>query len=77
MKVKVYKTNDCPWCKKVINYLEKKGCEIEQLNCSENEEHRKDLIDKSKQTSVPVLDIDGTIILGFDKKLIDEKLGDI
>lgn len=77
MKVKVYKTNDCPWCKKVINYLEKKGCEIEQLNCSENEDYRKELIDKSKQTSVPVLDIDGTIILGFDKKLIDEKLGDI
>lgn len=74
MKVKVYKTNDCPWCKKVITYLERKGCEIEQLNCSENEEYRKELIEKTKQTSVPVIDIEGEIILGFDRKAIDSKL---
>lgn len=72
MKVKVYKTNGCPWCEKAIKYLKNNEVEIEILNCSENEEYKKELIAKTHQNSVPVIEINNEIIIGFDKKKIDE-----
>lgn len=74
MTVKLYKTTNCPWCVKVATYLEKKGVQFEPLNCSENEEYKQELVNKSHQTSVPVLDIDGQIIIGFDRPRIDAAL---
>lgn len=74
MKVKLYKTENCPWCVKVLGYLEKKGAEIEIVNCTNNEENRKELIEVSRQTSVPVSVINGKVIIGFDRKAIDEAL---
>lgn len=74
MIIKLYKTNNCPWCMKVAAYLEKKGVSFESLNCSENEEFKKELVEKTRQVSVPVIDIDGKIIIGFDRRKIDEAL---
>lgn len=71
-KIKLYKTTDCPWCRKVLAYLkQKENVEIEELNCSENEEYKNELLEKTKQLSVPVLDIEGKIVYGFDKRAID------
>lgn len=75
MNIKLYTTTDCPWCKKVEAYLNKKGVQFEKCNCTEHPEYKEELIAKSKQVGVPVLDIDGTIIIGFDRQAIDEKLG--
>lgn len=72
--IKVYSTDDCPWCVKVKRYLTSKGAEIEEINVTGNEQLRAELIEKSKQTGVPVIDIDGTIIIGFDKKAIDKAI---
>lgn len=74
MKVKVYKTNGCPWCEKVIRYLESKGIDIDICNCSESEDFRKELVEKTKQNSVPVIEINGQIVFGFDKHAIDTAL---
>ncbi|GKX68766.1 glutaredoxin family protein [Inconstantimicrobium mannanitabidum] len=72
--VKVYSTNSCPWCVKAKNYLSSKGVDFEDLNVQENMEAREEMVSKSKQMGVPVLDIDGTIIVGFDKPEIDKAL---
>lgn len=72
--VKVYSTNSCPWCVKAKNYLSSKGVNFEDLNVQENMEAREEMVSKSKQMGVPVLDIDGTIIVGFDKPEIDKAL---
>lgn len=77
MKVKIYKTNGCPWCEKAIKYLETKGVKLEIKNCSENEEYKKELIEKTKQTSVPVIMIEDVTIIGFDKKMIDTALTEV
>lgn len=74
-KVKVFSTTMCPWCVKVKQYLEEKKIEFEDVNVQENQEAAKEMVEKSGQTGVPVLDIDGTIIVGFDKEKIDELLG--
>ncbi|MDV4152253.1 glutaredoxin family protein [Clostridium sp. AL.422] len=72
--VKVYSTNSCPWCVKAKNYLQSVGVAFEELNVQEDMVARDEMINKSKQMGVPVLDIDGTVIVGFDKNAIDKAL---
>ena len=72
--VKVYTTDSCPWCVKVKNYLKSKNVVFEEVNVAEDMIAREEMLKKSKQMGVPVLDIDGTIIIGFDKPTIDTAL---
>ncbi len=72
--VKVYSTNSCPWCVKAKNYLKSVGVSFEELNVQEDMVARDEMINKSKQMGVPVLDINGTVIVGFDKNAIDKAL---
>ena len=72
--VKVYSTNSCPWCVKAKNYLKSVNIEFEDLNVQEDMTARDEMISKLKQMGVPVLDINGTIIVGFDKNAIDSAL---
>lgn len=72
--VKVYSTNSCPWCVKAKNYLSSINVEFEEVNVQENMEAREEMVSKSKQMGVPVLDVNGTIIVGFDKNAIDTAL---
>lgn len=72
--VKVYTTNSCPWCVKAKNYLKSKNISFEELNVGEDMIAREEMLKKSKQMGVPVLDINGTVIIGFDKPAIDTAL---
>ena len=73
-KVKVYGTPSCPWCHKVMDFLKEKKVEFEDINVAENEAARKDMVEKSGQMGVPVIDIDGKIIVGFDEAAIKKEL---
>lgn len=72
--VKVYTTNSCPWCVKAKNYLKSKNIAFEEFNVGEDMNAREEMLKKSKQMGVPVLDINGTVIVGFDKPAIDTAL---
>lgn len=72
--VKVYTTNTCPWCDKVKNYLKGKEVSFEELNVQDNMSAREEMVSKSKQMGVPVLDINGDIIIGFDRNAIENAL---
>lgn len=72
--VKVYSTDSCPWCDKAKKYLKSLDISFEEFNVNEDMEAREEMINKSNQMGVPVLDINGTIIIGFDKPAIDEAL---
>ncbi|MGL5380174.1 glutaredoxin domain-containing protein [Clostridium sp.] len=72
--IKVYSTDACPWCVKAKNYLKSKDVVFEEVNVQDDMEARQEMVDKSKQMGVPVLDVNGTIIIGFDKKAIDTAL---
>jgi len=74
-KIKVYSTPTCPWCTRAKDFLIKKGVKYEDLDVSSNHEAQHELIEKSGQMGVPVLDIDGTIIVGFDQNAITRALG--
>jgi len=73
--VKVYTTESCPFCVTLKDFLKNNNVEFESFNVAEDLEARKEMIEKSGQMGVPVMDIDGQIIVGFDKRKIVELLG--
>jgi len=56
-------------------YLREKGIEFEEIDVSKDEKVAMEMIQKSGQMGVPVIEIDGQIVVGFDKEKIDELLG--
>lgn len=68
--VKVYSTPSCAYCVTLKNFLKEKGIEFESIDVSENEKDLQEMIDKSGQMGVPVIDIDGQIVVGFNKEKI-------
>ena len=74
MSVKVYSTTSCPWCTVAKNYLASKDVKYEDVDVNRNREAAMEMIKKSGQRGVPVLDINGDIIIGFDQTAIDNAL---
>lgn len=73
--VKVYSTPTCPYCITVKEYLKGNNIKFEDLDISKNKALASEMINKSGQMGVPVIDIDGTIIVGFDRAKISKALG--
>ena len=71
MTIKVYSTPICPYCIMVKKFLDENNIPYENLDVSANKQAAEDMIKKSGQRGVPVLDIDGQIIVGFDKAKIE------
>lgn len=73
-KVKIYTTPTCPWCKKTKEFLKSKKVKYTEINVVSNEKAQQEMIKKSGQMGVPVIDIDGKIIIGFDQEEIEKAL---
>ena len=73
--VKVYSSPTCPWCMRVKQFLKDNNILFEDLDVSQNQPAAEEMIQKSGQMGVPVLDIDGNIIVGFEKEKIKVVLG--
>lgn len=73
--VKVYSTITCPYCVTLKEYLKERGIEFEDIDVSSDEKARDEMVEKSGQMGVPVIDIDGQVIVGFDKERIIKALG--
>ena len=76
MEVKVYSTPTCPWCTKVKEYLKGKGVTFTSVDVSQDRDAARDMVARTGQMGVPVIDIDGTFIIGFDKGALDAKLAE-
>ncbi len=74
-KVTVYSTATCPYCIRAKQFLSENNIPFENFDVSTNQEKAEEMIQKSGQMGVPVLDIGGEIIVGFDKNRIKEALG--
>ena len=74
MTVLVYSTPTCPYCKKAKEYFATKGVEFQDFDVSSDEAKQQEMIHKSGGMAVPVIDIGGTIIVGFDQAKIDAAL---
>ncbi len=74
-KVKVYSTPACPYCSTLKQYLRDNNIDFESIDVSLDEKLAEEMIEKSGQMGVPVADIDGNIVVGFDREKIKELLG--
>ena len=74
MKVKIYTTTHCPYCVVAKNFFKQNKIEYEEINVENDREAAMEMIQKSGQTSVPVIEIGDTIIVGFNKPKIVEAL---
>ena len=72
--VKVYSTPTCPWCIRAKQFLQENNIVFENIDLSGNENAVDELMRKTGQMGVPVLDIEGQIIIGFDKEKIKQLL---
>lgn len=73
--VKVYSTSTCPWCIRTKQFLKDNNILFEDLDVSSNQQAAEEMVKKSGQMGVPVLDIEGEIIVGLDKEKIKTALG--
>ena len=73
--VLVYSTPTCPWCIRVKEFLRDNNIAFENYDVGADREKADEMAKKSGQMGVPVLDIEGEIIVGFDKERIKQALG--
>ncbi len=74
-EVMIYTTPTCEWCKKTKAFLDEKGIKYTNIDVKDDNFKIQEMVNKSGQSGVPVLDIDGQIVIGFNEKKIAELLG--
>lgn len=72
--VTIYTIPTCPWCRQTKEYLQQKGIQFTDHNVAEDRAAFDEMYRLTHQAGVPVIVIDGTIIVGFDPRKIDETL---
>ena len=73
-KVTIYSTPTCTYCQHAKAYMKEHNVAYTEHNVASDTEKRKEMIDKSGQLGVPVIDIDGQIFVGFDRDGISKAL---
>ena len=71
----IYSTPSCVYCKSAKEFFEENNIKYEEKNVASDQEAQQVMVQKSGQMAVPVIDIDGEIIVGFDKDKLSELLG--
>ena len=75
MNIKIYTTSSCPYCHIAKDFFREKNLEFTEVNVAENQEALKEMVTKSGQTGVPVIDIDGKIVKGFNRPELEKIIG--
>lgn len=73
-KVTIYSTPTCHFCAMAKDYFKTNNVSYEEFNVAENAEKRKEMVDKSGQLGVPVIDVNGEIVVGFNKSKLSRLL---
>lgn len=72
--VKVYTMDSCSWCVKAKEYLKSKNVDFVELNVQTDMEARQEMVKNTRQMRVPVININGTFLVGFNEEAIDTEL---
>lgn len=75
MAVLVYTTPTCPYCHAAKRYLRERGIPFTEVDVSRNAAAARELLRKSAQMGVPVIDVNGKIVVGFDRTRLNRILG--
>jgi glutaredoxin-like YruB-family protein len=74
VEIKVYSTPTCPYCKMAKTYLDEKGVKYQDLDVTQDAAARDEMIQKSGQMGVPVITVNGELVIGFDKERLEDLL---
>lgn len=74
-QVKIYTTPTCVYCKMTKEFFKQNNVQYEEKNVATDAAARDEMIAKSGQMGVPVVEIDGKMIIGFDQPKLKELLG--
>lgn len=74
MSVAIYTTPSCSYCRLAKSYLSEKGISYSEYNVAQDTRRAEEMVKKSGQMGVPVLDVNGRIIVGFNKPEIERAL---
>ena len=69
-KIRVFSTSACPYCLTLKEFLKQHNIDFEDIDVSKDEVVLKEMVEKSGQMGVPVIEIDGQFVVGFDKEKI-------
>lgn len=72
----IYSATWCAFCHAAKQYMDKLGIAYEERDVESDTRFAQESVEKSGQMGIPVIDIDGTIIVGFDRSRIDQTLKD-
>ena len=72
--IKVYSTPACPWCMKAKDFLKAHKIKFDNIDVSKDVKASHEMVKKSGQMGVPVIDADGKIIIGFDEEKLKKIL---
>lgn len=70
----VYGAEWCAFCHLAMQYFDKRGVSYEYRDVDSNRDWLQEAVTKSGQTGIPVIDMDGTVVVGFDRPRIDAAL---
>ncbi len=73
-RVVVYSADWCPWCKRAKEFLKKHGVLFEEKNVEMDPEAEAEVVKKSGQTGIPVIIVNGEVVVGFDEPRLRELL---
>jgi len=73
-KVKIYTTQNCVYCKLAKEYFKKNNIQVEEVDVGKDQKAAEEMIQKSGQMGVPVIEANGKIIIGFDRDAIKDAL---
>ncbi len=74
-KVTIYTTPSCVYCKAAKAFFAENNIQYEEKDVAKDEQARSEMVKKSGMMAVPVIDIDGNVVIGFDKAKLSELLG--
>lgn len=74
-RVVVFTTPTCSWCARAKSYLQRQGVHFKEVDVSRDARAARDLVRRTGQTGVPVIEIDGRPVVGFDQRQVDRLLG--
>ncbi|MDO8584817.1 MAG: glutaredoxin family protein [bacterium] len=73
--VKIYSTPTCTYCKMAKDFFQKSGVKYDEVDVSADMDARKEMVEKSHQLGVPVIDVEGEIFVGFNRSELAKALG--
>ena len=74
VKVIVYSTVTCPWCVRAKDFFKKHKIPFIDKDVAADQAAAQEMIGKSGQMGVPVIDVNGTIMVGFDEMKLKQLL---